>query len=229
MADDKSNNSDPKGGEPSKGQEDSQGKNTPENKSGSESKETTFDITKIPDDQFSKVLEDPRLYKLDRIQELREGAKKAKELEEAQNKAKEEEAKKQGKWEELATQREEKIAELNKQIQDNAVNSAIMQEASKQGVTRLDLVNKLVDKSKIEISENGEVSGVEDAVKNLIEQNDFLTGNTKSSVGGGSNPSGNTNEGEFTISQIQDPIFYQKNRDAIQRAQAQGKIIEDRS
>lgn len=187
------------------------------------------DFSKLSDDQLAKVLEDPRLFKLPRIQELREQAKKAKDLEEQQAKLKEEELKKKGEWEQVAKQKDEQLTQLQEQVKNQTINQAILQEASKQGVTRLDLVNKLIEKDNIAIDENGNVTGIEDAVKGLIETNEFLKGETKSSMGSGSNPpSGNESGQQFTISQIQDPIFYQKNRDAIARAQATGNIIDDR-
>lgn len=188
------------------------------------------DFLKLSDDQLAKVLEDPRLFKLPRIQELRDQAKKAKDLEDQQAKLKEEELKKKGEWETVAKEKDEQLTKLQTQIKEQTINQAILQEAGKQGVTRLDLVNKLIDKQNVQINDNGEVTGVEDAVKALIETNDFLKGETKSTVGSGSNPTSGNDDGQsFTITQIQDPIFYQKNRDAITRAQTMGRITDDRT
>lgn len=187
------------------------------------------DFSKLSDDQLAKVLEDPRTFNLPRIKELRENAKKAKEYEEAETKRKEEELKKKGEFETLAKAKEEEANSWKTKFEQSQVNNAIMAEAAKQGVTRLDLVDKLIDKANVKIEENGTVTGVTEAVTELIKNNEFLKGTTKSSMGGGTNPTTTSDVQEFTITQIQDPAFYQANRDSIQKAQAAGKIVDDRA
>lgn len=187
------------------------------------------DFSKLSDDQLAKVLEDPRTFNLPRIKELRENAKKAKEYEDAETKRKEEELKKRGEFEELAKSKEQEALDWKTKFEQSNINNAIMAEAAKQGVTRLDLVEKLIDKGNIKVEENGTVTGVTEAVTDLIKNNEFLKGETKSSMGGGTNPTNTPDVQEFTITQIQDPAFYQANRDAIQKAQAAGKIVDDRA
>lgn len=187
------------------------------------------DFSKLSDDQLAKVLEDKRLFNLPRIKELRDAAKKAKEYEDSEAKRQEEELKKKGEFETLAKTKEEEANSWKTKFEQSQINNAIMAEAAKQGVTRLDLVDKLIDKGKIQLDENGTVTGVTEAVDELIKNNEFLKGATKSSMGGGTNPTNTADVQEFTITQIQDPAFYQANRDAIQKAQAAGKIVDDRA
>lgn len=203
-------------------------KGTPPNDPGGSGGQPDLDFTKLTDEQLSKVLEDKRLWNLPRIAELREQAKEGKKLKDAQATAEEERLKKQGEFETLSKNNEAKAKEWETKYQQSIVNNKIMQEAGRQGITRLDLVDKLIDKSNIKLDAEGNVTGITEALNTLIKDNEFLKGTTKSSLGGGSNPPGGAGDAEFTLTQIQDPVFYQKNRDAIMRAQAQGRITDDR-
>lgn len=216
-------NTDPKGNTPPAQNGDNKGQ---DNKAPDT---TSVDFSKLSDDQLAKVLEDPRTFNLPRIKELREAAKKAKEYEASEAKRQEEELKKKGEFETLAKTKEEEANTWKTKFEQSQINNAIMAEAAKQGITRLDLVDKLIDKSKIQLAEDGTASGVTEAVTELITNNEFLKGETKSSLGGGTNPTDTGAVQEFTITQIQDPAFYQKNREAIQIAQAKGKIVDDRA
>lgn len=166
---------------------------------------------------------------LDAVSEkLREKTKKLKEFEDAKTKAEEDKLKEDNKYKELAEKREAKINELSEQNKKGRINDAIKTEASKKGVARLDLVTKLIDTSKIAVDDDGNITGVTEAVGALIKENDFLV-KQKRSFGGGTNPTDVDNAEEFTLSQIGDPVFYQKNRKAIEKAMTTGKIINDRA
>lgn len=225
------NNNQPNGGTPPT--PDPKGNTPPDQKgdNGGNNNNATPDVdfSKLSDDQLAKVLEDKRLFNLPRIKELRDAAKKAKEYEESETKRQEEELKKKGEFETLAKTKEEEANTWKTKFEQSQVNNAIMAEAAKQGITRLDLVDKLIDKSKISLDDNGNATGVTEAVDELIKANEFLKGATKNSLGGGTNPTNTGDVQEFTITQIQDPAFYQKNRDAIIKAQSAGKIVDDRA
>lgn len=212
---------------------DPKGTTPPDNKGdngGNKNTTPDVDFSKLTDDQLAKVLEDQRLFNLPRIKELRDQAKKAKEYEATEAARKEEELKKKGEFETLAKTKEEEANTWKSKFEQSQINNAIMAEAAKQGITRLDLVDKLIDKTKIQLGEDGTASGVTEAVTELITANEFLKGETKNSMGGGSNPANNNDGGqEFTITQIQDPVFYQANLEAIQKAQRAGRIVDDRA
>ena len=212
--------------EANKGQADDQGANT-ETDSG-KSTESTFDTSKLTDQDFEKIFADQRLYQHSRFKSLSEKAKEADALKKAQEESEAKTLKEQEKWKELAEKHEKTAQENEQKYKQTLMNSAIQAEAAKAGVTDLDAAVKLIDASKITIDENG-VSGVEDAVKALVERKPYLKGTNNPTVGSGSNP-GNGNEGSaksFKLSQIQDAKFYQQNRDDILKAQKLGLVEND--
>ncbi len=215
----------PEGGEPPVKPIDPKG--TPPVKPG-EGSQDPVDFSKLSDDQLAKVLEDPRLFNLPRIKELRDAAKEAKKLKDAATVAENERLTKQGEFETLANNNKLEADKWKSEYEKTKIDNQIFAEASKQGVTRLDLVEKLIDRSKVVLDAEGTVTGVADAVTELLKNNEFLKGDVKNSLGGGTNPTG-AGGGQFTLSQIQDPVFYQKHHAEIMRAQATGNIIDDLS
>lgn len=201
--------------------------NTDNSKSDNNS-DNEFDFTKLSDAQILKVLEDQRVWNTPRLKELRDAAKKAKQYEVDNEKRIAEELKKKGEFEALAKANEDKAKDWESKYSQSLINNKIMQEAGKQGITRLDLVEKLIDRTNIKLDENGNIAGVSEAISALIKDNEFLKTGGKDKLGSGSNPIEGNGIPEFTLSQIQDPIFYQANRDKIMRAQAKGRIIDDR-
>ena len=159
-------------------------------------------------------------------------ADKYKKAKEEKEKAKQKELEEQGKWKDLADQRE---AELNKVKAENEMQrraSALIAEASKVGVVDSDALVKLTDLSKVEVSEDGTVNP--QSVKTLVEalktEKPYLFGEApKPTIGtnGGGAPQDNGGAGTFKRSQLRDGSFYQANRDAILLAQKEGKIIDD--
>lgn len=189
-----------------------------------------FDPSTIGDEDLNKVFDDPRIWKHPRFKQLNERAKKAKEFEEAEATRQETSLKEQKKFEELATKTAEERDSWKGKFNESIINNAIMKEASKQGIQRLDLALKLIDKKEIEVGDEGQVQGLEDRVKTLITDNEFLVdSNSNKSLGSDTNPRKvKTGAGEFTITQIQDPTFYQANLEAINKAQVHGRIVDDR-
>lgn len=168
---------------------------------------------------------------LDAVSEkLREKTKKLKEFEDAKTKAEEDKLKEDNKYKELAEKRERDIEKLTKAGREKDVRDAVKSKLQEKGVTgkMVDTAYKLLDLSTIETDKDGNVTGVTEAVGALIKENDFLV-KQKRSFGGGTNPTDVDNAEEFTLSQIGDPVFYQKNRKAIEKAMTTGKIINDRA
>lgn len=186
-----------------------------------------IDLSKLTDDEFSKIYDDPRLYNHKRFKDLNERAKKASEYEAEKAKQEEENLKKQGEFEKLAKQKEEEATALKKQLNDTKIDNQIANIAQSLGAIDLDTVTKLVDRSSIKVNDDGVVEGVKEAVETLLKEKVFLFNVKAPKVGGGTNPK-DGEVTEFTMTQIADPAFYQANRDAILRAQAAGKIKNDR-
>lgn len=188
-----------------------------------------FDPKTIGDDDFAKVLEDPRLFNLPRIKELRDAQKQLKTQQTEAEKAEAERLKKQGEFETLAQQNEEKAKGWQTKYTDSLTDNAIMAEAIKNGITDVDAAKKLIDRSKIQIDDDGKVQGIAEAVQQLVKDKPYLsTGTSTPSVGSGTNPSNPGNDGKVKLSDMNDPVYYQANRDKIRAALATpGGIIYD--
>lgn len=188
-----------------------------------------FDPAKVGDEDFGKIFDDPRVWKHPRFAELTQAAKDLKELKAAQAEAEKKKLADNKQFEELAKRNEQERDDWKNKYTSSLVDNAIMAEASKKGITDLDAAKKLIDRSKIKVNEDGSIEGVTEAVDTLVADKKYLVG-AKRDIGRGTNPPGTeANDGKFTVTQIQDPIFYQKNRDAIMAAQAKGEIIDDRA
>jgi len=189
---------------------------------------STFDPSTLSDEDLSKVFDDERLFRHKRFEQLRTEAKKAKEYEEAQKKAEEERLKAQGEFQKLAEQKDQELQQLKEQAKTERLNSKILTEAIQAGAVDPDAVLALIDKTKITYGDDGSVSGVKEAVEELLAQKPYLLKQIKgASVGSGTNPT-NLDTATFTMSQIADPAFYQANREAIQKASREGRIKNDR-
>lgn len=189
----------------------------------------SFDPSKIGDEDFAKVLEDPRLWNQPRIKELREAQKLLKTQQTEAEKAEQERLKKQGEFQTLAEQNEKKALDWQNKYTTALTDNAIMAEASKKGVTDLDAAKKLLDRSKLTVDENGNVQGAAEAVEQLVKDKPYLVGGAaQPTVGSPTNPANPGGNGQFKLSQLQDPAFYQANQAAIQKAMATpGAIIDD--
>jgi hypothetical protein len=189
---------------------------------------STVDFSKLGDEELVKALEDPRIWNTPRLKELREAAKEAKALKEAQAKEQEEAAKKKGEWETLAQQREKERDEAKAKLNETIIDNGLMVEASKKGIARLDLVKKLIDRSKLKINDDGTIEGISQTLDALIAENKFLLTNSNPSLSSGTNPGGvDTSTGTFKMSQIENVEFYQAHEKEIKQALLKGKIIYD--
>jgi predicted nucleic acid-binding Zn-ribbon protein len=188
-----------------------------------------IDLKSLPADQLAQVLENPNLWKLDRIKDIQEKAKKAADFEAQEAKRAEDELKKKGEFEKLNEQKDQKITELQTQLQTQTINNILTIEASKAGAVDVNAVLKLIDRSGIQIAEDGTVSGASEAVTKLFETSPYLKGSgTTPSIGDASNPN-DQNQGvrRFTLTQVKDPIFYRANEKEIDKAMMLGLIVDD--
>lgn len=216
--------SDPKdptdnGGEPGKG--------TDPTKTGNEPG-TSFDPAKLGDEDLKKVLEDPRIWQTERLKGLRESDKRLKQIEKEQADAEKKKLEEQGEFEKLAGQNAKERDEAQGRVKQLEMQQNIMAEAVKKGITDLDAATKLINTEGIKQDDDGNWSGISEAVEALTKDRPYLV-NSTTSVGNPTNPaSPSTPPGKFKMTQIQDPKFYQEHRDEIMEAQRTGNIIDDR-
>lgn len=159
-----------------------------------------------------------------RFKELNERAKKADELQAAADKAAEELAKKNGEFEKLYQTAEERATKAEQSLKQSRIENAVSVAAAKLGVVDPAAAIKLLDQSGISVSEDGKISGVDEAVKTLSETSPYLFKLPQGgSIGGGTNPT-NTGATEFTMSQVKDIAFYKANQAAVDKAVSEGRI-----
>ena len=177
-----------------------------------------------------KILENPNFWKHDRLAELRDSKKKLSEYEKAQQTAAEKQLEEQKKFEELATTRQSKIDQLEKENRDLKVNTQLSTKLAGLGVVDMEAALALIDRTKIEVDADG-VKGLDDAVNALKESKTYLfKAGTPTEIGNPTNPvNGNpvpTGAMKFKRSQLT-PEFMEKNRDAVYEAMNKGLIEND--
>lgn len=187
-----------------------------------------FDPSKIPDDQFSKVFDDKRTFTHPRFKELLEAKDKLKAKEAADKKAEEERMIKNQEFEKLAKAKDDELQKLRTDYQNTRVENALTAEAYKKGISDVDLVLKLVDRATIKLNDDGSIAGLTEAVDQLLKDRPYLKNIKNIKIGNGTNPPDANDGGKIKMSQIQDPKFYQANRDKINEARRTGNIIDDR-
>ena len=195
-----------------------------------ETTSTTFDTSKISDEDFAKVFDDPRTFTHSRFKELTTAQKELKTLRDNEQKEKEKALAEQGKFKELAEAKDVELAKLREQNQTQVANLDILAAASKLGAVDPKVVLKVVDHAGITALEDGTVVGAEDAVKRLLESAPYLKG--KGQTGDiGSTTAVAEGEGSkqirFKHSQLLDPKFYAEHEKEIGEAMNKGLIEND--
>lgn len=211
-------------------------KNQSKGDSGNDPKKTDnadasgFDPSTISDEDFDKVFEDERVWKHPRFKSLNERAKQAKKYEAQQEEAERQRLEEEKKYQELAEKERARADELQKKMVSQSVDSRIRTEALKQGVVDDEAVLKLIDRSSIEVDEEGNVSGVDVAVKSLLEAKAYLKGDggVTPNLGADANPTDPSNtKKRFKMSQVNDPEFYAEHKADIREAFKTNSIIDD--
>ena len=233
------NNSNPGdgGGDPNAGGD---GKNTGQQKTATTTPpapaEGAFDPAKLTQEEINQVLEkNPLIWKTDRLAGLRDKASKYEKAELDRQEAEKKALADQGKFKDLSEQQAQTIENLQKQIQDGKKTGELTAKLLPLGVIDLEGALKLVDRSKIEISEDGVISGVDEAIEALKTDRAYLfnASQGKPSVGAATNPANAGGTGEppkYKASQMRGPEgaeFYKANREDILKAQAEGRIEQD--
>jgi hypothetical protein len=185
-------------------------------------------------EQLNQVLEkNPHIWKSPRLAELREKSKKFDDAQSAADEAEKKRLEDEGKHKELNTKLTAELAESKKQLQDATINQSLTNKLAPLGVVNLEDALKLIDRSKIEVSDDGTISGIDAAVEALKTDKAYLftgQGGQQKTVGSptNSNTGGDSYTGPtFKRSQLRDAKFYQEHRDEILKAQAAGKIEDD--
>lgn len=191
--------------------------------------QTAFDLSKVGDEDFNKIFDDPRLWKHPRFKDLNDRAKEAAELKAAQQAEKEKKLLEEKKYQELVGEKDKTIAALNEKLKSSSLNSVIVAEASKAGAVDTEAVLKLVDRANVKINDDGTVTGVAEAVKSLLDSKSYLKGTGGSvKVGDDGNPGTDvTGKYKFKMSQLQDASFFTAHEKEIMEAQKAGQIEND--
>lgn len=197
----------------------------------------TVDLSKLTGDQLNKVLENPELWNLPRIKELREAQAQLKKTQDDAAKAADDKLASEKKFEELATKKGEEVTQLQTKIQEMNVNQSLTQLLIKENVVDLDGALKLVDRSKITVADDGTVTGADEALKSLKTDRSYLFsgtnggGATPPTVGTPSNPTQTpTNQNGFKFKESQlTPEFYKAHKAEVDEAGRLGLIEADGS
>lgn len=194
--------------------------------------EGTVDLSQLSGDELEKVLENKNLWNLPRIKELRDQAAEAKKLRDANAKADEDKLEANKEFEELAKKREGEVTTLKGEIQTMQINQALTSKLVGEGVVDLDGALKLADRSKITVNEDGSVENIDEALNSLKTDRPYLFKPGNNPVGTPTNPNNGGSQtppagGQtFKRSQIT-PSFYAENKEAIDKAAANGQIEDD--
>jgi len=189
-----------------------------------------FNPAEVSDEDLGKVFEDKRLWEHPRFKQLNEKAKLADKYEADKKVADEKAMQEQGKWKELAEQKEKEANESRAKLEQSLINNKIIVEASKLGVVDNEAVMALLGRDNIKLNDKGEVEGVVEALTTLLESKPYLKGTpSQPTLGGGTNPGapGNTAPKKFKASQVRDVEFYRANEKDIMQAMKLGLIEND--
>lgn len=188
-----------------------------------------IDLKSLTAEQLAEVYENPELFKHPRFKELAQAKQELKKLQDERAKAEDEKLKEQQEWQKLAEKHEKAAQKLKQQLQDREVEYQISEKARALGAVDPSAVLKLIDKGKITTNEDGTVTGVEEAVKGLLEEKKYLVGKPYTpNLGGDTNPGTETSgQMRFKASQLQDHEFFMKYEKEIGRAQTLGLIEDD--
>lgn len=129
--------------------------------------------------EYEKKLEEQRLAELSEKERAEEIAKK---------------------YEEERNQYAKQLEELQNAIREEKIRNAFITKAQSAGIAYIDDAYKLADLSKVEVSDDGSINGIDDVVKALVESKPFLVGQQKPKpVGEPSNGGPNSNDEVKTL------------------------------
>lgn len=194
---------------------------------GTDPTKTELDLSKVSDEQFAKFFDDPRAFQHPRFKQLNDEAKKAKDYE--AQKAKEAETKllEEKKFEEVIKNKDTELTTLKEQIKNGAIDRTLLGEAVKAKAVNPDQIARLIDRSKIAIADDGTVSGVTEAINELIKSSPYLFGSDAKPIGTPANPADPTPTTKFKRSQFNDFKFYKEHEKEMDEALRNGLVEND--
>lgn len=188
-----------------------------------------IDLSKLSDADFDKLYEDPRLYKHQRFSDLTEAKKERDALKKEKADAEKLRLEEQGKWEERAKIAEQEKTDAITKYETSKIETSIERAALKAGAHDAEAVLKLIDRTNVKVDPTtGQITGVEEAVKALIDSKPYLAnkgGNAE--LGLPTNPGNANTIKKFKLSQLNDAQFYQKNQKEIEEARKNNQIEDD--
>lgn len=195
------------------------GGNTNQNQTG----QGDFDV--------NKALESKELWAHPRLKELTEAAAELKKIKTDKAAADDKALEDQKKFQELADKRGNELTEAQNTIKQMRVDQALTNKLVGEKVVDLDGALKLIDRSKIEVGDDGSVSGIDTALEALKKDKAYLfTAGGQTTVGTASNTNNNGGQSgpaKFKRSQLADQKFYQEHRTEILAAAKAGLIEDD--
>ena len=91
-------------------------------------------------------------------------------------------------FEKQISELQQKNQEIESRANDRLIRSEIKFISSTLGVVDPDVAFQLLDKSKVQIKEDGSISGVKEALETLLKAKPYLRGQSTQVVGGNTNP-----------------------------------------
>lgn len=135
----------------------------------------------------------------------------------------------QGEYKKIAENAQKEAEALKARYTETAIQSAVKIAAVKAGAHDPDIVMKLVEAGKVKMSEDGSVdqASVEAVINEMKESKKYLFGTGSVNIGSsGGAPAGGSQLTYHTMTQIADPVYFEKNKEDILRAQKEGRIIK---
>ena len=152
-------------------------------------------------------------------------------LKEKQEEAEKRQLEKKGKFKELAEKSSKELQQLKSNYNLERKTNALKVKALEIGTVDVDAVVKLANLEDVVLTEDGQVEegSINKVLENLKSTKSYLfSEQRKVTVGGeGGTPEGGTEIKEFRRSQLKDTKFFDENKEAILKAQAEGRIIDD--
>lgn len=143
---------------------------------------------------------------------------------------KQKEAEEQGKFKELAESWQTKYQKLENKWRQTALDKALQTEAQKLNPNNLDAVLKLADTSAVEIDEDGNVQGADEALRSVYETvPELFQKQAPQNVGRDTgSPENGAGKRVYSQSEIdENPEFRNSNWDDILAAYKEGRIKND--
>lgn len=173
----------------------------------------------VPYDRFKEVNE-----------EKKQLAARLAEVERLQKEAETKQLEEQQRYKELYEKEKETRETESKHLREVRQTAAFYSAIDGLGVVDKEVALVLAQEklAKLESDEQGNLIGVEDVVKTLLQEKPYLVNKNSGAVGSPTNPTTNqsaaTGTRTYTKAEISDHAFYQANKDDINKALAEGRI-----